>query len=48
MERVAGYGSLPGASAVAVTFPDVPTIQKIEQLYGVEYKDINFLPRVTV
>lgn len=31
-----------------ITFPDVPTIQKIEQLYGVEYKDINFLPKITV
>lgn len=25
------------------TFPDVPTIKKIEALYGVPYSDINFL-----
>ncbi len=24
------------------TFPDVPTIKKIEELYGVSYNDINF------
>ncbi len=28
----------------ARTFPDVPTIKKMEDLYGVEYKDIIFLP----
>ena len=27
------------------TFPDVPTIKKIEEVYDIEYKDINFLPR---
>lgn len=27
------------------TFPDVPTIQRIEKVYGVEYKDLNFLPQ---
>lgn len=26
-----------------VSFPDVPTIKKIEQVYGVEYKDLIFL-----
>lgn len=29
-------------------FPDVPTIKRIEKLYGVEYKNIIFLPRPTV
>ena len=24
------------------TFPNVPQIKKIEELYGVEYRDINF------
>ena len=24
------------------TFPDVPTIKKMEELYGVSYNDINF------
>ena len=24
------------------TFPDVPTIKKMEELYGVQYSDINF------
>lgn len=27
------------------TFPDVPMIKKIEVLYEVEYKDLNFLPQ---
>lgn len=27
----------------AKTFPNVPQIKKIEDLYGVEYRDINFL-----
>ena len=26
------------------TFPDVPMIKKMEVLYSVEYKDLNFLP----
>ena len=26
----------------ARTFPDVPTIKKMEELYGVQYSDINF------
>ncbi len=26
------------------TFPDVPVIKKIEELYDVEYKDIIFIP----
>lgn len=25
-------------------FPDVPIIKKIEDVYGVEYREINFLP----
>lgn len=25
-------------------FPDVPVIKKIEDIYGIEYRDINFLP----
>lgn len=28
----------------AKTFPNVPQITKIENLYGVTYADINFLP----
>lgn len=28
----------------AVRFPDVPIIKKIEDVYGVEYRNINFLP----
>ena len=27
----------------ARTFPDVPTIKKMEELYGVQYSDINFV-----
>ena len=27
------------------SFPDVPTIKKMEVLYSVEYKDIDFLPQ---
>lgn len=27
------------------TFPDVPTIKKMEKLYGVHYNDIIFLPK---
>ena len=30
------------------TFPDVPTIKRIEDLYGVEYKDIFFSVENTV
>jgi transcriptional regulator with XRE-family HTH domain len=26
------------------TFPDVPVIKRIEELYDVEYKDIIFIP----
>ena len=26
------------------TFPDVPVIKRIEELYDVEYKDIIFMP----
>lgn len=29
-------------------FPDVPTIQKILDLYEVGYDDINFFPRSTI
>lgn len=27
------------------SFPDVPIIQKIEEVYGVSYSDLIFLPR---
>ena len=27
-----------------ITYPDVPILKKIEKVYGVEYKDIIFLP----
>ena len=27
-----------------LTFPDVPVLKKIEEVYEVEYKDIIFLP----
>ena len=27
-----------------LTYPDVPIIKKIEEVYGIEYKDIIFLP----
>lgn len=27
-----------------LTFPDVPVLKKIEEIYEVEYKDIIFLP----
>ncbi len=27
-----------------LTFPDVPVLKKIEEVYNVEYKDIIFLP----
>lgn len=30
------------------TFPDVPTIQKIENTFSVSYNDIIFLPHSTV
>lgn len=30
------------------TFPDVPTIKKMETLYGIEYKDIIFSAKITV
>ncbi len=30
------------------SFPDVPVIKRMETLYGVEYKDLNFLPSDTV
>lgn len=29
------------------SFPDVPIIQRIEQLYGISYNDIIFLPKIT-
>lgn len=32
----------------AKTFPDVPKIKKIEQVFNVNYDDIVFLPKVTV
>lgn len=27
-----------------ITYPDVPIIKNIEKVYGIEYKDIIFLP----
>lgn len=30
------------------SYPDVPMIQKMEELYGVEYADIKFLPNSSV
>lgn len=29
------------------SYPDVPIIQKIEEVYGVSYSDLIFCPRVT-
>lgn len=26
-----------------ITFPDIPILKKIEEVYGVKYDDINFL-----
>lgn len=31
-----------------MTFPNVPQIMKIEQLYGVKYSDIIFMPKRSV
>lgn len=31
-----------------ITFPNVPQIMKIEEVYGVKYADIRFLPKCTV
>ena len=31
-----------------VTFPNVPQLKKIEQLYGINYADINFLINTSV
>ena len=30
------------------SFPNVPTIKKVEEVYGVQYSDIIFLPNGTV
>ena len=30
------------------SFPDVPTIMKIEELYGLPYSEINFFPQKKV
>lgn len=27
-----------------ITYPDIPILKKMEEVYGVEYKDIIFLP----
>lgn len=55
----AGYGTKEAADFIGVsvdtltnwekakTFPDVPKIKKIEDLYGVKYADIIFLPNVS-
>lgn len=37
-----------GSYERGITFPDVPLIKKIEDLYGVEYRDIIFLPKNAV
>ena len=29
------------------SYPDVPIIQKIEEVYGVSYSDLIFCPRIT-
>ena len=29
-------------------FPDIPVLKKIEEVYGVEYRDLKFLPDSTV
>ena len=28
----------------AIRFPDIPILKKIEDVYGIEYSNINFLP----
>lgn len=33
---------------VGKTYPDVPTIKKIEKVFGVKYSDILFLSNITV
>jgi DNA-binding XRE family transcriptional regulator len=33
---------------VGKTYPDVPTIKKIEKAFNVKYNDILFLPNITV
>lgn len=30
------------------TYPDIPSLKKIEKLYGIDYKDIIFCPKITV
>lgn len=30
------------------TYPDIPSLKKIEKLYGIDYKDIIFCPEITV
>lgn len=31
-----------------LSFPDVPIIQRIEEVYGVSYKDLIFCPNITI
>ena len=28
-----------------ITFPNIPILKRIEKIYGVEYKDIDFFPK---
>ena len=37
-----------GSWEIGNTFPNVPQIMKIEDLYGVRYADIKFLPKCSV
>ena len=30
------------------TYPDIPSLKKIEKLYGIDYKDFIFCPKITV
>ena len=31
-----------------LSFPDVPIIQRIEEVYGVSYQDLIFCPNITI
>lgn len=37
-----------GSWESGTTFPNVPQIMKIEELYGVKYSDIKFMPKCSV
>ena len=46
-----GLGITPetrGSWENGLTFPNVPQIMKIENLYGVKYSDIKFIPKSSV